>query len=206
MINYYKELEKKVRTFKNRPSLLLHVCCAPCSSSCLEYLVRYFDVTVYFYNPNIDTEDEYKKRADELKRLIKEMKLPGPVEVVIAPWDHDAFERIAEGLENEPERGRRCLKCYELRLRNTAMFCGEDFDYFATSLTLSPLKSADSINTIGEKIAAETGIVYLPTDFKKGNGYLRSIELSKQYNLYRQNYCGCRFSKNQKEVTDKNGR
>ncbi|MDO4487868.1 MAG: epoxyqueuosine reductase QueH [Eubacteriales bacterium] len=199
MVNYHKELKKLVGSLRDRPRILLHVCCAPCASSCMEFLTKYFDVTLYFYNPNMDSEEEYNKRADELIRLINEMELPSKVKTVIAPYDNEAFEEMAKGLENEPERGGRCLKCYELRLRETARFMESgEYDYFATSLTLSPLKSAEAINTIGEKIAEATGLKYLPTDFKKDNGYKRSIELSKEHDLYRQDYCGCRFSKTQR--------
>lgn len=184
-----------------RPALLLHACCAPCSSYVLEYLSVYFDITLYFYNPNMDTLEEYRRRADECNRLAAEMDLPAPVSVVVEDYDHEAFRTAAEGLEDEPERGRRCLKCYELRLRKAAgyMKAAGKFDYFATTLTLSPLKNAAAINAIGKAIEQETGVTYLETDFKKKNGYLRSIELSREYGLYRQDYCGCKYSKRGKE-------
>jgi len=185
-----------------RPELLLHACCAPCSSYVLEYLSRYFNITLYFYNPNMDTVDEYRKRADELNRLAHEMQLPNTVNIVIEEYDHEAFSEISEGLENEPERGKRCLKCYELRLRKAARYmkCQGGYDFFATTLTLSPLKNADAINVIGNTIEKETGVTYLESDFKKKNGYLRSIELSEEYGLYRQNYCGCKYSKRGNEI------
>jgi len=184
-----------------RPTILLHACCAPCSSYVLEYLSRYFDITLYFYNPNMDTLEEYRKRADELNRLAFKMKLQAPVRVVVEEYDHDVFCEMAKGLEDEPERGSRCLKCYELRLRKAAEFmkAAGCFEYFGTTLTLSPLKSAEAINKIGKQIETETGVTYLETDFKKKNGYLRSIELSEEYGLYRQDYCGCKYSKRGKE-------
>lgn len=202
MENYQRKLDELIaRLESKRPKLLLHACCAPCSSYVLEYLSRYFDLSLYFYNPNMDTMEEYIKRADELNRLRDAMQLDSRVEIIVEDYDHEAFCRIAEGLENEPERGRRCLKCYELRLRKAAEYMKRTggFDYFGTTLTLSPLKSAEAINRIGKEIEEETGVNYLETDFKKKNGYLRSLELSKQYGLYRQDYCGCKYSKRGKE-------
>lgn len=196
--NYRTEMDGAVERFRTegkKPGVLLHTCCAPCASSCMEYLAENCDLTLYYYNPNIDSPEEYEKRASEVKRLIREMYPEGTIRLVIAPWENEAFEKMAEGLENEPERGSRCLKCYEMRLRKTAEAMGGDYDFFATTLTLSPLKSAEAINGIGEKIAAETGRCYLVSDFKKADGFRRSIELSEKYRLYRQNYCGCRFSK-----------
>lgn len=196
--NFKKEMDAvlvRAQTEGRRPGVLLHACCAPCASSCLEYLAKNCSLTVFFYNPNIDTAEEYEKRAGELKRLMEEMFPDGSVRVITADWDHDEFENIAKGLEEEPERGRRCLKCYELRLRKTAEQMDGSFDFFATTLTLSPLKPAGAINEIGERIAKETGLSYLVSDFKKADGYKRSIELSKEHDLYRQDYCGCRFSK-----------
>lgn len=191
-------LERLAREQK-RPRLLVHACCAPCSSYVMEYLTGWFDMTFLFYNPNMDTEEEFNKRAEELKRLIAEMNLSDKAECIVLPYGHEAFEEMAKGLEEEPERGRRCLRCYELRLRKTAEYFRDhpekNFFAFATTLTLSPLKPADILNEIGERIGEEYGVPYLPSDFKKKNGYKRSIELSKIYNLYRQNYCGCRYSK-----------
>ena len=196
--NYRKEMDEALSDCQKsglKPHVLMHVCCAPCASSCVEYLIRNCSLTLYFYNPNIDSKEEYQKRAEELLRLMREMYPEGSVNVIISDWDHETFEEMARGLENEPERGARCHKCYELRLRKTSELMHADFDFFATTLTLSPLKSADAINAIGEKIAKEAGITYLVSDFKKADGYKRSIELSGEYNLYRQDYCGCRFSK-----------
>ena len=192
-----KKLDMMISRLQNRPKLLIHACCAPCSSYVMEYLSSFFDLTMFFYNPNMDTGEEYRKRAAELVRLPEEMHLQGAVSVVTEEYDFREFERISAGLEEEPERGKRCLRCYELRLRKTAEYmsrCG-GFDYFATTLTLSPLKNAETINRIGLLIEKETGAKYLETDFKKKGGFLRSIELSGEYGLYRQNYCGCKYSK-----------
>ena len=194
--NFRKEMDAKIAQITGRrPHVLMHVCCAPCASSCMEYLAENCDLTLFFFNPNMDTEEEYKKRASELIRLTAAMFPEGNVKVMISDWSHEEFEQIAAGLEKEPERGKRCLRCYELRLKKTAEQMNDDYDFFATTLTLSPLKPADVINEIGEKIASEAGLSYLVSDFKKADGYKRSIELSKKYGLYRQDYCGCRFSK-----------
>lgn len=193
-----KKLDKLIEGLDGRrPKLLLHACCAPCSSYVMEYLTQFFDLVLYFYNPNMDTLEEYKKRAEELNRLAEEMPLQGSVSIVTEEYGHEAFEEMAAGLEEEPERGRRCLKCYELRLRKAAEYMKKTggFDFFATTLTLSPLKNADAINRIGKEIEQNNGVIYLETDFKKRNGYLRSLELSKEYGLYRQDYCGCKYSK-----------
>ena len=198
-LNYQQMLEKVINyNIENnvRPKLLLHSCCAPCSSYCLEYLVSYFDITLYFYNPNITSEEEYIKRADELKRLVKEMGINSKVKIIVEEYGCEEFYRISKGLENEPERGRRCLECFELRLDKTANYAKRnDFDYFTTTLTISPHKNADLLNAIGEKKGKEYNVDYLFSDFKKKNGYKRSIELSTEYNLYRQDFCGCIYSK-----------
>ncbi len=205
MENVQKKLDAYIETVRQsgeRKKLLIHACCAPCSSYVLEYLSAFFDLTLLFYNPNMDTLTEYEKRAEELKRLIREMNLTDKVSLRVLPYDHEAFERIAEGLEDAPERGARCLKCYELRLRKAAEILArekEEFESFSTTLTLSPLKNAEALNRIGEELSEEYGVPYLPTDFKKKNGYKRSIELSRIYDLYRQNYCGCKYSKRGKE-------
>lgn len=193
--NYQKELDRLISGLDGRkPKLLLHVCCAPCSSYCQEYLTKYFDITLLFYNPNMDTYAEYSKRADELRRLVKEAGFA--VEVIIMDYEPQKFLDMARGLEEIPEGGARCFKCYELRMREAAEYAAEHgFDYFTTTLSISPLKNAVRINEIGEKLAAEYGVKHLPSDFKKRGGYQRSIELSHEYSLYRQNYCGCRFSK-----------
>ena len=195
------ELLKKGDVPGFAPAILLHSCCAPCSSACIERLCDRCDITVYYYNPNIGDEAEYLKRKEEQIRLINaynsEKKGVAPIKILDADHDPDSFYEMAKGLEECPERGPRCHKCYELRMRRTAMAALEagGFDCFATTLTLSPLKDSDAINRIGMKIEEETGMKYLPSDFKKRNGYLRSIELSKEYDLYRQNYCGCIYSR-----------
>ena len=197
--NYQRELdlliEKNQREGKV-PTLFLHACCAPCSSYCLEYLSQYFKITVVFYNPNITESQEYEYRLNEEKRLIAEMDFKHPVSIIEGEYNPDVFFGIAKGLEDAPERGSRCLKCFEQRLLYTAKLAKEQgADFFATTLTLSPLKNAVAINTIGERIATELDTPYLCTDFKKKGGYLRSIELSKLHNLYRQNFCGCIYSR-----------
>ncbi|MBQ3852809.1 MAG: epoxyqueuosine reductase QueH [Lachnospiraceae bacterium] len=182
-------------------TVLLHSCCAPCSSACIERLCDRCDITVYYYNPNIGEEAEYLKRKEEQIRLIRaynsEKKGKYEIKILDADYDPESFTAMAKGMEDCPERGPRCHKCYELRMRRTAEAALEagGFDLFATTLTLSPLKDSEAINRIGFKIEEETGMKYLPSDFKKRNGYLRSIELSKEYDLYRQNYCGCIYSK-----------
>ncbi len=183
-----------------RKSLLLHVCCAPCSSYVLEYLNKYFDITVYFYNPNIDSEEEYRYRADEEKRLIGEMGLENSVTYTEGKYFPEEFYLAAKGFENEREGGARCAKCFELRLESAAKRALEgNFDYFTTTLSISPLKNSALLNALGKKMSEKYGVNYLYSDFKKKNGYKRSVELSKKYSLYRQNYCGCSFSKKQAE-------
>lgn len=195
-MNYQLMLEETINSLKTVPRLLLHACCAPCSSYVISYLANYFDITIYFYNPNMDSNDEYEKRCAELKRFVREFKTKHPVHVVIEEYQHDEFLEISKGLENEPERGRRCLKCYELRLRKSFMYAKENnFDYITTTLTLSPHKNSKIINEIGKKLEDELSFPYLFSDFKKKDGYKKSILLSQEYNLYRQNYCGCEFSK-----------
>ena len=201
--NYQRELEKIIDDIPagQRPRLLLHSCCAPCSSYVIEYLSRYFDICLYYYNPNISPEDEYIKRSEELKRLVGSMDTEGAVEVKVAPYEPEEFYSMAKGLEHEPEGGARCMGCYELRLRKTAEYMlsvegtEEAYDFFATTLSISPLKNAEALNSIGEAVAREYGLRYLVSDFKKKNGYKRSVELSEKYGLYRQDYCGCVFSK-----------
>ena len=193
-VNYDKLMQEQialaVKNGKNK--LLLHACCAPCSSSCIERLKEHFDITVYFYNPNMDSEKEYNLRAEEQKRLCKIMQ----VDCVVEKYNKEEFLSVVAGLENEREGGARCDKCFDMRLDKTAEYALKNgFDYFTTTLTVSPLKNADLLNKIGDKISSEKGVAFLHTDFKKQNGYKRSIELSKEYSLYRQNYCGCEFSK-----------
>ncbi len=197
-MNYQKELDKIIEHLvaEDRvPRLLLHSCCAPCSSYVLEYLSDYFSITVYYYNPNIYPESEYTKRISEQQSLIDRLPVKHPVSFLAGPYEKEKFYQISEGLENEKEGGARCMKCYELRLREVAKVAKDgDFDYFTTTLSISPLKKADALNQIGQQVAEEVGVPWLVSDFKKKNGYQRSIELSREYDLYRQNYCGCEFS------------
>ena len=197
--NFQKEMDKLIeQNLKDgiTPSLLLHSCCAPCSSYVLEYLSQFFNITVLYYNPNISPKDEYLYRLQEEKRLISEMKFKNPVKILDCDYNADEFFTVAKGLEKEPEGGKRCEKCFDLRLDFTAKTAKENnFDYFATTLTISPLKNANLINQIGESLAEKYNVKYLSSDFKKKEGYKRSIILSKEYNLYRQNYCGCIYSK-----------
>lgn len=183
------------------PSLLLHSCCAPCSSACLEYLNGNFKMSVFYYNPNISPKAEFEKRLSEEKRLLSEMPLDEKTEVLEGEYNYDEFLEIAKGLEDIPEGGERCFRCYKLRLEKTAALAKEKgFDYFCTTLSVSPLKNSQKINEIGMELAEKYGVKWLPSDFKKKEGYKRSIELSRQYGLYRQNFCGCVFSK--KEGTE----
>lgn len=197
-MNYQKELDKILTLLEkeNRaPSLLLHSCCAPCSSYVLEYLSNYFYITVFYYNPNIYPESEYTKRILEQQTLIGKIKGKYPVSFIAGNYDKDRFYEMAKGLEDVKEGGARCLKCYELRLREVARIAEEGgFEYFTTTLSISPLKNAARLNEIGARLEKEYQVRYLPSDFKKKNGYKRSIELSKEFGLYRQDYCGCEFS------------
>ena len=196
-----KTLEQLVRE-QRRPRLLLHACCAPCSSYVLEYLTRYFEITVFYYNPNISPEREYRHRVDEIQRLIREM-CPS-VRFLEGRYEPERFVEMAKGLEQEPERGKRCHKCYRLRLEETAIEAKRGgFEYFTTTLSISPQKDSTVLNSIGQEISDLYGVPYLFSDFKKREGYKRSIELSAKFCLYRQNYCGCVFSKPQGEATNK---
>ena len=201
-INYQKELDKRIDHLQKEekvPTLLLHSCCAPCSSYVLEYLSSYFKITVLYYNPNIYPESEYSKRIIEQQTLIGEMDTKYPVQFIAGSYDKEKFYEMAKGLEEVKEGGVRCFKCYELRLRETAEIAKEGgYDYFTTTLSISPLKNAAKLNEIGLKLAEEYGVSYLTSDFKKKNGYKRSVELSAQYGLYRQDYCGCEFSMRQR--------
>lgn len=198
-VNYQKEMDKLILSIEKSeyvPTLLLHSCCAPCSSYVIEYLSQYFNITVYYYNPNINPDNEYRYRAEEQKRLIESMPVKHKVSFLEGDYQPTVFFDTVKGLENQPEGGARCEKCFALRLDSTAKLAKEkDFDYFATTLTISPLKNAQLINSIGLNLADKYQVKYLAGDFKKKNGYKRSIVLSKEYNLYRQNYCGCVFSK-----------
>ncbi len=201
-MNYQLKLEEIIEENQNNnyiPSLLLHSCCAPCSSYCLEYLSNFFKITIFYYNPNITEKEEYLKRVTEQQRLISELPQKNKIKFIEGNYNPDLFFDISKGLEREPEKGKRCFRCYELRMRETALIAKKNnFDYFATTLTLSPYKNANWVNEIGEKLESELNIKYLYSDFKKKNGYKRSIELSKIYNLYRQDYCGCIYSKQNK--------
>lgn len=179
-----------------RPRLLIHSCCAPCSSYVLEYLSEFFEITVFYYNPNIYPEEEYEKRIEEQQKFIHEAQLFSKVEFIAGEYHPEVYFEKVKGFENEPEGGERCFRCYELRLREAARLAKtHGFDYFTTTLSISPYKNAEKLNEIGEQLAKEYDISFLPSDFKKKNGYKRSIELSKEYNLYRQDYCGCVFTK-----------
>lgn len=197
--NYQKELEKIIKEEEERcrvPRLFLHSCCAPCSSYVLEYLSQYFSITVFFYNPNISPKEEYEKRVQEIRRMIREMQFVHPVTFVEGEYHPEDFYAMAKGMETLPEGGERCFCCYRLRMEAAARLAQEgNYDYFTTTLSISPLKNAGKINEIGEELAGIYKVRHLPSDFKKKNGYKRSIELSKEYGLYRQNYCGCVFSK-----------
>lgn len=198
--NYYQEFLNILNKLdmEHKPKLLLHVCCAPCSSHCLQVVEPYFDVTVFYYNPNIAPFEEYQKRLSEEKRFLKEAH-PN-VKIVEAEYDNQKFEELVKGLEDLPEGGERCKKCYRQRLEKTAEYAKQNgFDYFTTTLTVSPYKHSATLNQIGGEVAERFGIKYFFSDFKKENGYQNSIEISKKYNLYRQDYCGCVYSKNLRE-------
>ncbi len=203
-MNYQKEMEKLIERLqkeKKVPKLLLHSCCAPCSSYVLEYLSNYFEITVFYYNPNIFPENEYTKRILEQQMLISDMKMKYPVSFLAGNYDRERFFEMARGLEHLKEGGERCFKCYELRLEEAARIAKDgDFDYFTTTLSISPMKNAEKLNEIGMAVGKKYGVDYLQSDFKKKNGYKRSIELSNMYGLYRQDYCGCEFSFRDREI------
>jgi hypothetical protein len=197
-INYQKELDKMISNLSadNKiPTLLLHSCCAPCSSYVLEYLSQHFHITIFYYNPNISYKEEYYRRIEEQQRLISALPVINPIHFLEGNYEPECFYEIAKGLEQSPEGGERCFNCYELRLEESAKLAKEKgFDYFTTTLSISPHKNASKLNEIGERLSLKYNTPYLFTDFKKKNGYKRSIELSKEYNLYRQDYCGCIYS------------
>ena len=201
--NYQKELEKIIEENQKEgrvPRLFLHSFCAPCSSYVLEYLSPYFEITDFFYNPNISPREEYDKRTRELQRLIEEMPFLHKPRFVEGKYDPQEFFQMAKGLEEAPEGGERCFKCYRLRLEEAAKMASRGgYDYFTTTLTISPLKNAQKLNEIGEELEQIYHVKHLPSDFKKKNGYKRSTELSREYGLYRQDYCGCVFSKMERE-------
>lgn len=199
MTNYQKMLDKTLEQLaaeKRTPTLLLHSCCAPCSSYVLEYLSKRFFITVFYYNPNITDKNEYSKRVLEQKRLIAEMNTVNKVNFIEGRYEPERFFEISRGLETLPEGGERCFKCYRLRLAEAADAAQKGgFDFFTTTLSISPMKNAEKLNEIGGEEAQRVGVPYLFSDFKKKEGYKRSIQLSAQFGLYRQNYCGCSFSK-----------
>lgn len=211
--NYQKEMEQEIEKLKcqeREPTLLLHSCCAPCSSYVLEYLSRYFRITVLYYNPNIYPPEEYWKRVEEQKNFIcrfndsnigqETSDVFHSIRFVEGSFEQEKFYKLVKGLEDVPEGGERCFLCYEMRLREAAEYAKQlNMDYFTTTLSISPLKKAEKLNEIGERLAEEYGISYLCSDFKKKDGYKRSVELSKEYGMYRQDYCGCVFSKRERE-------
>jgi predicted adenine nucleotide alpha hydrolase (AANH) superfamily ATPase len=196
-INYAKEMDKviaRIRAEGREPRLLLHVCCAPCSSAVLQELWRDFDVTIFFDNPNIDTAQEFDLRRQETEKLVALLDLP--ILVIVMPWDTDVYHRAIEGTQDAPEGGARCARCFALRLDRSAAYAkAHGFDWFTTTLTVGPRKDAALLNSIGQRMAQTHGVPFLPSDFKKRDGYLNSIRRSREYNLYRQDYCGCVFSK-----------
>lgn len=205
--NYQKEMEKLIEGFQGeRKSLLLHSCCAPCSSAVLEKLQEIFEITVFYYNPNISEDLEYGKRVEEQKRLIEAFNQKNscfPIKIIEGEYEPAKFYTAARGLERCPEGGERCFQCYALRLEETAKLAKKgNYDFFTTTLTISPLKNATKLNEIGQELGRKYETAFLPSDFKKKEGYKRSIELSKEYNLYRQNFCGCVFSKAESRKRD----
>ena len=207
-INYQRELDQLIEEIEAEgkvPTLLLHSCCAPCSSYCIEYLSQFFAITVFYYNPNIYPDEEYFHRVKEQQRFISEFPTKHPVSFIEGDFEKDRFySEVAKGLEKEPERGARCTKCFELRLGETAKrAAAEGMDYFATTLTISPMKDVELLNTIGAAMGQRYGVEYLATEFRKKNGYLRSTQISKEYDMYRQDYCGCVYSKVERESQGK---
>ena len=198
--NYQIEMEEEIERLNGRrPSLLLHSCCGPCSSAVLERLTEHFRVTLLYYNPNIEPEEEYRLRLSEQERLLR--LLPGDVALLPCDYDHAAFSAFAERMADCPEGGERCLACFALRLKETARQAkAHGFEYFTTTLSVSPHKNAEAVNRIGEEAGRKAGVRYLMADFKKKDGYLRSLQLSREYGLYRQDYCGCLYSKGEKRA------
>ncbi len=204
-VNYQKELDKIISEISEKnitPTLLLHSCCAPCSSYVLTYLAEYFKITVFYYNPNIYPESEYAYRVNEVRRLIEEIPVKNKISFIEGEYNPDLFFETVKGFENEKEGGERCFKCYDLRIKEASEIAKKNgFDYYTTTLSISPHKNAEKLNEIGEKYADEN-TRHLPSDFKKKNGFKESVRLSEKYNLYRQNYCGCVFSKRNLPVTE----
>ena len=202
-MNYQLEMEKIINNLDFKPRMLLHVCCAPCSSYVLSILAKYFYIDISYYNPNINTKEEYDKRLVELKRLISTVKYESEINIIDCNYDCMDFFNVVKGMENEPEGGKRCYECYKLRLEYTARTAKElGYDFFTTSLSISPYKNVSWLNEIGAYLEKKYGVKYLVADFKKKNGYKTSIELSKKYNLYRQDYCGCIYSKIERRKKD----
>lgn len=203
-MNYQKILDetlKKLELENTTPKLLLHACCAPCSSYILEYLSKYFDITIYYYNPNIYPDTEYQRRINELKRFIKNYKYINKINLIEESYNSDEYYKSVKGFEKLGEKSKRCYKCYEFRMKKACEFAkNNNYDYFTTTLSISPYKNSNWINEIGGNLEKEYNIKYLYADFKKKNGYKRSLELSREYNLYRQDYCGCVYSKQEREV------
>ena len=199
--NFQALTDREIEKLNGRKAtLLLHACCAPCSTASLEYLAKYFDITLFFYNPNISSADEFQKRLCELERFVKEAPFAKGIKIMSPEYNHGEFLSAAAGLENAKEGGERCEKCFRLRLNETARQAAKlGFEYFATTLTISPLKNAEKINLCGEDAAVVGNVLYLPTDLKKRERYKRSIELSSEYGLYRQSFCGCEFSQGRAE-------
>ena len=207
-MNYNKEMENILESLKKDnkvPKLLLHSCCAPCSSHVISVLTDCFDITILYYNPNIEPFEEYEKRKQEEIRFIEQYPNKNKLDIIDCDYDNILFKKMSEGLEQEKEGGARCVKCYHLRLDKTASMASElNYDYFATTLTVSPLKNSEKLNTIGKFLETKYNIKYLVSDFKKKEGYKHSIELAKEYDLYRQDYCGCIYSKQQRELEKAN--
>ena len=206
--NYQKELDRIILENEKQekvPTLLLHSCCAPCSSYCIEYLSQFFRITIFYYNPNITEKEEYEKRVKEQKRFIQQFPTKHKVEFLEGTYEPERFFEIAKGYEKVPEGGERCFRCYEMRLRETGKIAKEKgLDYFTTTLSISPLKNAQKLNEIGEMLSKEWDVAYLYSDFKKKEGYKRSITLSAEYDLYRQNFCGCIYSRQESKIVGNN--
>lgn len=207
--NYSKKCEEILNTIKTKKTILLHSCCGPCSSYVITYLTNFFDITILYYNPNISPYEEYLKRKEEQIKIIKELNkiYENKINIIDCDYDNEIYEKNIKGLEKEPERGKRCEICYEMRIKKTAEIAKENnYDYFCTTLSVSPFKNATLINKIGEKMEKAYNINWLYSDFKKKDGYKKSIALSQKYNLYRQNYCGCIYSQKNLQVINKNNR
>lgn len=198
--NWQMESDIILKSMGEKKRMLLHACCAPCSSASLEYLTEYFDIDIFFFNPNIETKKEFEKRLSELNRFVEEYGFSRKINIFVGDYDHEEFLREVKGFEDAVEGGERCVKCFAERLSRTADLAAEKgYDYFATTLTISPLKNADVLNRLGLSFEKKGDVLYFPTDLKKKGRYQRSIELSKQYGLYRQDYCGCEFSRKARE-------